>query len=342
MQIPATTSSSAWLRGVVQMFASQGVDAARLFEQAGIDIARLHQPHMRFDPAEVGRLWALAVAASGNTTLGIDRQLAARYINFEFATQAMWPSHALQGGLESLARYLHLTGDFASFTIEPQLGGTWLALEHGKDPATPRQRIEFGLLVLLTLCRRVTRKPLRPLAAEFAHPDPGDYHPYRMAFACPLRFGQAANRLLLSEEDMALPLATSEPSPFAAQERVMEERLARLGRARHSWRVSEELIRRLHLGEPRASQIARSLSLSEAALHQRLRAEGTSFERLLEEVRHDLATHYLREPAYPLAQLPALLGFATASAPFEAACKRWFGLAPAACRQLLAAERVDP
>lgn len=279
------------------MFASQGVEPAPLFEEAGIQLERLKNPHERFDGAEINRLWALAVARSGQPGLGLDRQLARRFVNFDIAAQAMWPSEQLLGGLKSFSRYLELIGDAAGFTLQPERGDCWLVLAHSTDGTPPRQRIEFGMLALLLLCQRVTRRPLRPLAAEFVYPEPTELHAHRMAFHCPLRFGQPANRLRLGQEDLALRISGTTVSLFAVQERLIEDRLARYRTARTSYRVSEEIIRGLHLGEPRRAAIATTLGLSDAALEQRLRSEGTAFEQLLDGVRRDLAEHFGLTPA---------------------------------------------
>lgn len=333
------SSSSAWLRGVVQLFASQGVDTAALFEETGLDPGRLKQPHERFGSQEIGRLWELAVARAGQPALGLDRQLARRFVNFDIAAQAMWPSPSLLSGLESLSRYLELIGDSAGFAMQPERGDSWLVLSHGADGSSPRQRIEFGMLALLLLCQRVTRRPLRPLAADFSFPEPADYHAYRMAFHCPLRFGQAINRLRLGRDDLALPIVSTTQSLFSVHERVLEDRLARLGKARASYRASEEVIRTLHLGEPRREQVARSLGLSDTLLEQRLRSEGHSFDALLDGVRRELASHYLAQPDYALGRTAGLLGW-SAPAQLTAACKRWFGVAPTQYRQRLADDQT--
>jgi AraC-like DNA-binding protein len=157
-----------------------------------------------------------------------------------------------------------------------------------------------------------------------------------MAFQCPLRFGQPANRLRLGREDLALHISRTTVSLFAVQDRLIEDRLARYRKARTSYRVSEEIIRGLHMGEPRRAAIAGRLGLSDAALEQRLRNEGTAFEQLLDDVRKDLAEHYLAQSGYTPGRTASLLGWA-APADFAAACKRWFGLAPPQYRQQLEA-----
>jgi AraC-like DNA-binding protein len=339
MDLPVT-SSSAWLRGVMQMFASQGVDLPRLFEQADVDIAWLDQPHQRFGFEAINRLWCGAVAASGRPTLGLDRQLASRYVDFDLSAHAMWPGPTLKAGLEGLARYLHLIGDSGAISIQIELHGAWIRADHGSDPRLPRQRVEFGMLTLLMLCRRVTHHPIKPLAIEFVFPDPPDLHPYLMAFACPIRFGQPATRILLRQEDLELPLAAAGAPLFSLHEKVIEERLARLGRQRTRWRAGAEIIHRLHLGEPAPAEIARAMGTREALLARALAAEGTDFARLLDEVRHDLAVHYLAEPGFPLTRVPDLLGLPDAAA-LAGASRRWFGMTPVQYRQLHLADRAS-
>ena len=335
MTVPIS-SSSAWLRAVIQLFASQGIAPASLFEEAGLDMARLKKRHERFGTEEINRLWELAVARSGQPALGLDTELARRFINFDIAAEAMWPSPSLHAGLENLSRYLLLIGDSASFTLNAERTDCWLLLAHGGDGRSPRQRVEFGMLALLLLSQRVTRRPLRPLAIDLVFPEPPDLHPYRMAFQCPLRFGQPANRMRLGREDLALPITSATESLFALHERLIEDRLARLGKARTSYRASEEIIRRLHLGEPQRRDVARRLDLSDAALEQRLRTEGNSFEELLDGVRLELAQHYLSEGSHTLGHIAGLLGWNTQS-PLTAACRRWFGVAPSQYRQRRAA-----
>ena len=48
-----TTSSAGWIKGVLRMFESQGVDIARLLQSAQIAPALLEDPHVRLDYAFV-------------------------------------------------------------------------------------------------------------------------------------------------------------------------------------------------------------------------------------------------------------------------------------------------
>jgi AraC-like DNA-binding protein len=332
MAAPETSSSSAWVRGITDLFAACGVDRQQLFDGAGIAIERLQSPHSRFTSAEINRLWRLAVDSTGNPALALDRTLAERHINMDIPAQAMWPGPHLLAGVQGLSRYLELTADAAAFSVEPGEGGRWLVLGPGSRPGLPRQRVEFGLLVLLMLCRKATHQPVQPLMADFMAPEPADWHPYRMAFGCPLRFKQPANRLLIAEHDLGLPVATAS-SQFALQERVMEQWLERAGRLRTRFRAGAEIVRRLHLGAPTRLKVARALEMGERELEQKLEAEGTSWEKLLDEVRCEMAGAYLAEPEWSLARVPALVGYES-QGEFIEACKRWFSMPPAHYRKL--------
>lgn len=309
------------------MFASQGLDTSRLLEAAAIDPAAVDQPLSRFDLEQVNRLWRLAVAASGQETLGLDRELAGRFIDMQIAATSMGSGASLWAVLESQSRYLALTDDASAFTLERVHPHAWLALTHGNDLSFARQRIEYSMLGIVLACQWSTRRQVRPLAAEFVFPEPVDAHRHRMAFPCPLRFDRPVNRLLLAARDLELPVVGGNPSVFLLEERVLESLLAAFGAARTSFRVAQEMVHRLRDTDPRAGSIAAGLGITEAALTRQLRTERTSLDALLDRVRRELAQEYLAASAIALAGIPALLGLRS-EAEFTAACRRWFEESP--------------
>lgn len=330
------TSSSTWVKGVLEMFASQGIDVPRLLQCAQLDADALDQPGARLGADAVTRLWDLAVAWSGNQTLGLDRELVSRHVNFDLVGHAMLSSADLRAGLDQLAHNLALISDAATFILQPDRAGTWLVLGHtGNTLRVPRQRQEYGLLSLLTLCQWLTRRTVQALAVEFVFPNPANVQPYRDAFGCPLRFDQPAARLLLSDADLATLLPSRSPTMLALHARVMDEQLCSLGSSSLSQRVREEVMRRLDQGEPRREDIASILALTDRTLQRRLRAEATSFQQVLDDARCELARKYLAQDQLPLSTLADRLGFVDQSNVFRA-CKRWFGVSPGEYRKALA------
>lgn len=331
------SSSCTWVTGLAGMFAARGIDVPRLFIAAGIAAARLERPDERFSADEVSRLWELAVAWSGDAALGLERALTLAHVNFDVVGYAMLSSPDLRHGLQAFARYLALISDAATFElIAADHGGAWLALGHtGNTRAVPRQRFAYGMLSLLTLAQWLTRREVRPLAAEFTFAPPAEIAAYRAAFQCALRFGEPENRLLLGAADLDAPLPSRNASLLSLHEHVLRDRLAALGQATTSARVSQEIVRRLACGEPRREDIAAVLALADRTLQRRLQAENTSFQHLLDEARRELARKYLADGRYSLQQVADLLGFGDSSNFFRA-CRRWFGMPPGQYREQLA------
>ncbi len=329
------TSSAAWVRGITDMLTAQGLPAADLCTQAGIDLQALQQPHTRVDVDRVSHLWELAVARHGNPALGLDRNLTARYGNVDLVGYALASGPDLLTGFRHLERHMAVISDATTFALQSDPRGYWLVLSHiGATRPIPRQRVEYAVLTLLTLCHWLTRRELTPLAVELITPPPADDTPHRAAFGLLPRFGQPANRFLLADVDLRSPIPTHNPSLWALHERLVETELDQLGQTLTSTRVRTEIARILHLGEPRREDVAARLHLTDRTLQRRLQAESVCYQQLLDDTRCELARQYLANERHSLADIADLLGFADTSNLFRA-CKRWFGMPPGQYRSQL-------
>lgn len=338
----ARTSSAAWVKGVVDMFSAEGIDVEDLFDAAGLDSAALNDPAMRFLIDDVSVLWELAVARSGKATLGLSRELAMTYGNLDVVAYAMMTCETLLEGLNRLARYMNVVSDAATFALTPAEGGYWLELGHmGGERPVPRQRVEFGMLKVLTHCSWITGRDLRALSIEFVYPEPPDQRPHCEAFQCPLRFGQNANRALLRTADLALPLSGRNATLATLHERLAEQRLDALHGARTSRLVLELIAARVAGPDLSREGIAAALHISSRTLQRRLEEEGTSFQQLRDDTRRELAQRYLREPgSNSLSRVAERLGFEDQSNLFRA-CKRWFGESPGRYRARFGRSQED-
>ncbi len=327
-------SSSTWVGGLAEMFTAHRLDTAGLFRAAGLPLPGGDAPAgLRYGADALSRLWELAVAASGDAALGMDRALAERHVNFELPGHFVLASPDLRTGLRSLASYLALISDAATFDLVPQGHDAWLVLGHiGNRRPVPRQRQEFGLLSLLTLCRWSVRRELTPLAVESTFALPVQPERYAQAFGAPLRFGAPATRVLLRGADLDAPLPSRNAGLQALHRRLMEERLGTLDTSALRARVRTLLHERLAAGEPRRADIAAALAMSDHTLQRRLSEQGLNFRDLLDDTRRELAVSCLADPTQSLRGIAERLGFGDASSFFRAG-KRWFGVPPAVQRE---------
>ena len=85
-------------------------------------------------------------------------------------------------------------------------------------------------------------------------------------------------------------------------------------------------------GEANADAACRALKLSRRTLQRRLKAEKTSFQKVLQEVRAVLAVNYLSDERLKSLEVAMLLGYSNIST-FTTAFKSWYDMPPAEYRQ---------
>ena len=85
-------------------------------------------------------------------------------------------------------------------------------------------------------------------------------------------------------------------------------------------------------GEANADSACRALRLSRRTLQRRLKAEKTSFQKVLKEVRAELAVRYLSDERLKALEVAMLLGYSSISS-FTTAFKSWYDMPPAEYRE---------
>jgi AraC-like DNA-binding protein len=88
----------------------------------------------------------------------------------------------------------------------------------------------------------------------------------------------------------------------------------------------------LAAGPVRIEEVARDLGFSRQTLYRRLKAEGMTFEQLLDELRHRLALRSIRDEGLTVKEAGYRLGFSDPAA-FSRAFKRWTGASPSELRR---------
>lgn len=97
-------------------------------------------------------------------------------------------------------------------------------------------------------------------------------------------------------------------------------------------KVRAALIELLPAGYGSAQGVARHLGISTRTLQRRLGEEGATFQKLLADLREELAHHYLTQSALPLAEIAFLLGYDNANS-FHRAFHQWTGRTPLEVRE---------
>jgi len=161
---------------------------------------------------------------------------------------------------------------------------------------------------------------------HFGHPRFAPSSAYRAHFAVPVEFGCQESAIDLALSALALPIHDASLQLRDLAEDYLELHHTDPG-APLSTRVRLVVQRSLGTGSTSCVDVASALALHPRTLQRQLRDEGTSFERLKDETRAELAQRYLVNRELPMSQVAALLDYSEQSA-LSRSCRRWFGRSP--------------
>jgi AraC-like DNA-binding protein len=167
---------------------------------------------------------------------------------------------------------------------------------------------------------------------RFAHPARTEIDEYWRVFRSRVVFGAERNELIFPAWNLELPTANADPVLAAVLAEKIERLLAQFSdHPSLSSQVREWLITQFQGGNPRIEALAGHLHMSERTLRRRLGKEGTTFKRILDEVRRELAIGYVQERLLSTGEIAFLLRYSEPSA-FQRAFKRWTKLTPSEYR----------
>lgn len=171
---------------------------------------------------------------------------------------------------------------------------------------------------------------------HFDFPPPSYVDTFHDVFDCAVYFNAERNELRFPARWLDFPVASANRTMADVCTAMCERLLGPMDTSR----ATPQRVRRLLLSRPgrkmyRLEEAATELNLSKAQLRKRLYRAGTSYKRLVLEMRMALAEHYLRDTALTIQEIAYLLDYSQ-PAPFSRAFKAYFGQPPVNRREIRA------
>lgn len=307
-----------------------GADRDKVLQQANIDPAALLDPTSRiFLPAERA-LWNSIIAETGREDIGI-------ICGLNFPIQAtgligyvMMNSPTIGVALQKMCTYQKLIGDSMGMRMEEKEDTVTIFIELW---SAWYDELRFTMDILLTAClswsEKNTVNPIRPIRVGIAYEQPNNYNAYQDAFSpAPVEFGVEESYLVYEKADMDRAILSRDENLFAFFEREVRELYdAFEGTHTTTHKTRKLILEHLEADVPGIEHIAVAMAMSVRALQKALKTEGISYQRLLNEVRKELAIHYLKKGIFNKSEIAFLLGFSELAV-FSRNFKKWTGFSP--------------
>jgi AraC-like DNA-binding protein len=330
------TVAAGLARGLMEFAASKGADAAELARRAGIEPSDLIEQDDRVAFAKYIALMRAGQELTNDPALALHYGETADLAEVSVVGLIGYACETTAEAFAQLNRYGRLVVEFDGgpdrFRIEPGHNGAWV-IDNRANPNQFPELTESTFARLIHGPRRFGVTP-RAIAVHVTHKSPAYRAEYERVFAAPVTFEAQRNAILFDLASITQRIRRQPRYAFGILAEHADALLKSLEATKTMrGRVESLLMPILHTGNAEIGTIAAKLGMSRQTLFRRLKDEGTTFQKVLDDLRHRLALDYLGAKKVSVSETAYLVGFSDRAA-FTRAFKRWTGTSPRAIRDV--------
>lgn len=313
-----------------------GVRASAVLRRAGLSQSYIGESRVLLKTEELFSLWRAIGEVSTDPAIGLLLGTENKTERFHPVSLAALSTENFGAAVDQMARYKQLTcpeeirqkKDKHAENAEWSIRFRWLLA----DEIEPTVLIECCFAWVLSVGRHGTGTRLSPLRVELVQPR-AHTKIIERHFGCPVVYGVSRNALVFRAADAQRPFVTRNAELLGMLAPQFEKELKEeSGSENFTERVRMAIQQKLTGRRPTIEDIADTLHISSRSLQRHLQEAGSSFQRVLEEARHQLARHYLNNSVLELNEAAYLLGYEDANS-FVRAFRTWEGVPPARWRE---------
>ena len=319
---------------VVEVLKLAGVDLEEVLRRCeGPSVAQAGNNRIRLRTDRYFAFWRAVESTGVPPDFGLRLTEAPVLYQMDIASTAALLSENFGEALSTLARYKRLTCpeevDVEVIGDEVQVGLRWL---HGSGIAPP-MLVDASLAWMCRIASIGSEGAIRPVRVALTRAEsPGKL--LSQYFGCDIRFNSAKDVLVFPKEALETRFASHHPE----MRELMTPGLEAALRTRAAAESLAQQVRNLlvkGMGGKRLSVefVAKELRIGVRTLQRRLEDEGTTYQRLLDEVRQSTARHLLTTTDLDTGEIAFVLGFEELNS-FTRAFQGWEGTSPGRWRTL--------
>jgi AraC-like DNA-binding protein len=307
-----------------------GVDVARVLDHAKIERSRFGATRAKLTVPEFFAFWRALAALGGSRDLGLRIGQRAQAHQLDVSSLAALHSDNLGDALAKFARYKRVVcGEEVSVEIAEGQAGVrearirfhWVHVEE----ALPLMLVDTTFASLVSLAAHGLGEPVIPIRISLARRR-ADEAMYREAFHCPIHFDAPLDELVLDAALLTRAFVTRNADVVSMLVPSLETALAETTRSLAD-DARAALTRHMTGERPSVDKLARELRLSARTMQRRLGELGTSYQKLLDDVRRDASRRLLSSTDLDASEIAFLLGFEEVNS-FSRAFHAWEGATP--------------
>src|SRR5262245_9646504 len=296
--MPELTVAAGAVRALLEFATSRGASRDTLLERSRLDPSTLEDRDRRVPFSKYVALMRAGQELCGDPALALHFGESVPATEISLGCQVGASSETMEEGLALINRFAPLTVEVElagkdRFVFERSGGEVWI-VDTRENPNEFPELTESGFARMICTSRAFLGEKSFLKAVHVTHAAPSYRAEYDRIFRVPVTFGSNRNAPLADDSWMSWKA----PSPSRRMLEVLsahsEALLEKLESSKSTrGRVEHLLTPLLHAGGASMEAVASELGLSRQSLFRKLRAEGMTFEQVLDGLRHKLALRYL-------------------------------------------------
>ena len=308
----------------------RGFDEETIFSGTGFDISLLDQEAPVAEAADSFDFFEQAATLTNNDTFGFQLGKGQDIRRIGLVCYVGLAAPNVLGFLTNYSRYALVISEVLEFDMSNLQNRGLMKWWYSSSPHLQRrQYVEYSATVFLNTLRHYSGSQITPKHVNFEHLRRNNSDEIETFFGCEITYGAGHNSFEFKNTDLELPLISADKQLLKVLQDYGDQVLSEKKQSLPGlvFEVERVIADQLAQGAANLENVAAQLGMSPRTLSRKLAAEGTSFFRVLEDLRKSLSKSYLKDSDLVLAEIAFLLGYSGLSS-FNDAFKRWTGHSP--------------
>lgn len=320
------TISATVLRILYKLLEYYQKDAEKVFSLADLSKKEIVDERKRIPYQKAYLLWSEVSKLIEDPCFGLKTATVFHPSDLNVLGYAWLSSSTLRTAFERLHRYQKMVSEFIEISLNEADDLFEVSLNVQDKSIVTMAQMDTGVTVLFHMCQCNYGQTLKPSVVYLTHAKPDCYQKYYEYFQCDVLFDQVETKLCFPATILDEPLLNSMPNMSFMTDKTIIDYLESMHEENTITKVKQAIMKLLP-SEVSIEKVTNILHLTPRTLHRHLKAEGTTFKHILDDVRYDLSKEYILNNNYSLTEIAFQLGFSDSSA-FSRAFKHWSGQSP--------------
>ncbi|MCW9010606.1 AraC family transcriptional regulator [Marinobacter sp.] len=308
------TASVAALRQYVRYADAKGIAVDPLFEKAGLKPEILNSDEGRIGGEQLQAFIHLLAEHTGNPVLGLETGDYVQPGSYSVLGYITMSCATLGEAVTRIAPYEKLVGDMGTTRLKMKGDSATLIWTcNFTDSVVWPQVVDNVFASWINYARWLADSTdATPLEVRLRRPSPGPEHEkaYALRWQCPVQFDAEEDSVTFAQTLLATRLRQPDPLLRKTLEAHALSQLALLDTDTDlTSKVKQSIQKQLAEGITRQDMVAEDLGMTSRTLQRKLSQEGVSYQKLLDEVRQQMAEDYLQNTDMSIPDIALRLGY---------------------------------